>query len=139
MSQNTFSTRLVSVPSSYPLEKNGNETPFSPPFPPVAIPAASQDLALDSFHPDALEKIGSLEGKPARAEAEEEAAAAAAAVPTFDTHLQNLQCREGDAALLECSVSPVSDPNLKIGIEIGFPHVIYFFCNTLSFLKKSGS
>ncbi len=35
--------------------------------------------------------------------------------PIFETHLQNVQCKEGDSTRLECTVAPANDSNLKIG------------------------
>ncbi len=71
---------------------------------------------MESFHPDALGKIGTLEAKPtktlaAKGEKEEEQFPA----PVFETHVKDARCKEGETALLECAVTPVNDPNLKIG------------------------
>ncbi len=97
--------------------KSGHETPFLSPFSPLFLTEASKNLALDSFHPDALEKIGSLEGKPVGVDAGEEEVFSP---PVFTTHLDNLVFKEGEDAVLKCQVAPVNDPNLKIGKSSAF-------------------
>lgn len=35
--------------------------------------------------------------------------------PVFITHLNNVECKEGDAVHFECHVEPSKDPTLNIG------------------------
>lgn len=68
-------------------------------------------LLGDSLHPDSLPKIQSLEapraGRPEAPDPTYEG-------PIFISHLNNVECTEGDNVHFECNVEPSKDPNMKI-------------------------
>ncbi|XP_074100964.1 sallimus isoform X11 [Cotesia typhae] len=68
-------------------------------------------LLGDTLHPDALSKIDALEQPlaptPERPEPTYEE-------PVFITHLNNVECTEGDNVHFECNVEPSKDPTMKI-------------------------
>ncbi|KAG7174092.1 Titin-like 20 [Homarus americanus] len=68
-------------------------------------------LIGESVHPDALSKIAKLE-KPAAGPGSPEEPTYD--VPVFISHLNNVECREGDNAHFECRVEPSKDPTMKI-------------------------
>ena len=69
-------------------------------------------LLGNTAHPDALNKISELEHKDmSRPEAPEPNYE----LPTFITHLNNIQINEGESAHFECRVEPQKDPTLKTG------------------------
>lgn len=66
----------------------------------------------ESVRPEALPKLAKLEqprGVP-REESEP-----VYDLPVFITHLNNVECWEGDTAHFECNVEPSKDPTMKIG------------------------
>lgn len=65
-----------------------------------------------SLHPDALPRIESLE---APKEVRKEEAEPTYEAPVFITHLNNIECKEGDTVHFECHVEPAKDPTLGIG------------------------
>lgn len=69
-------------------------------------------LLANSLRPEALPLIDALEkpqeGKPEIPEPTFEG-------PVFISHLNNVECKEGDNAHFECKVEPAKDPTLKIG------------------------
>lgn len=68
-------------------------------------------LLGQSLHPDAIPKLEALEkppeGRPEKAEPTYE-------VPLFISHVNNVECMEGDSAHFECNVEPSKDPTMKI-------------------------
>lgn len=68
-------------------------------------------LLGDTLHPDALPKIDALE-QPHAATAEQPEPTYEE--PVFITHLNNVECVEGDNAHFECNVEPSKDPTMKI-------------------------
>jgi hypothetical protein len=73
-------------------------------------------ISLDSQHPDALAQIQTLESKTKDSVSASGAAEAeATAQPAFAQHMTDKITSEGDSVTLECKVTPVKDPNLKIG------------------------
>ncbi|XP_063986913.1 titin isoform X6 [Diachasmimorpha longicaudata] len=68
-------------------------------------------LLGDSLHPDALEKISKLE-EPVVGAAEQ--SEPVYEEPVFITHLNNVECTEGDNVHFECNVEPSKDPTMKI-------------------------
>ena len=69
-------------------------------------------LIGESVHPGALPKIAKLEEPAPGREAPGEPTFD---VPVFISHLNNVECREGDTAHFECKVEPSRDPTMKIG------------------------
>uniref|UniRef100_A0A0K8UMS0 Regulatory protein zeste n=1 Tax=Bactrocera latifrons TaxID=174628 RepID=A0A0K8UMS0_BACLA len=68
-------------------------------------------LQGESLHPDSLPRIGELEApKPGRPEAPEPVYE----VPVFITHLNNIECKEGDNVRFESMVEPSRDPTMQI-------------------------
>nr|CAD7404271.1 unnamed protein product [Timema cristinae] len=68
-------------------------------------------LLGNTLHPEALPQIEALEGpRPGRPEAPEPAYE----TPVFITHLNNIECKEGDSVHFECHVEPSKDPTLGI-------------------------
>uniref|UniRef100_A0A1B0FY72 Ig-like domain-containing protein n=1 Tax=Phlebotomus papatasi TaxID=29031 RepID=A0A1B0FY72_PHLPP len=68
-------------------------------------------LLADTMHPDALPRIGQLEApRPDRPAAPEPTYEE----PVFITHLNNVECKEGDNVHFECNVEPSRDPTMKI-------------------------
>ena len=62
----------------------------------------------------ALDKINKLEaGKAPAAEAME----VEYDMPTFTTHLNNVDVKEKGTAVLQCKVEPLNDPTMKIGLS----------------------
>ncbi|XP_018397088.1 PREDICTED: titin [Cyphomyrmex costatus] len=68
-------------------------------------------LLGDTLHPDALPKIDTLE-QPQRISTEQPEPIYKE--PVFITHLNNVECIEGDNAHFECNVEPSKDPTMKI-------------------------
>ncbi|KAK8746935.1 hypothetical protein OTU49_016904 [Cherax quadricarinatus] len=68
-------------------------------------------LIGESVHPEALSKIAQLEKPPEGPGSPEEPTFD---VPVFISHLNNVECREGDNAHFECRVEPSRDPTMKI-------------------------
>ncbi|KAK3888336.1 hypothetical protein Pcinc_007597 [Petrolisthes cinctipes] len=68
-------------------------------------------LIGESSHPDALPKIAELEQQVTVTKAMIEPTYD---VPVFISHLNNVECREGDTAHFECKVEPSKDPTMKI-------------------------
>jgi titin len=68
-------------------------------------------LFSDTLHPDALPKIGALEKPP---EGKKEQAEPTYEEPVFISHLNNVECIEGDNVHFECNVEPSKDPTMKI-------------------------
>ncbi|XP_042888253.1 titin-like isoform X7 [Penaeus japonicus] len=68
-------------------------------------------LIGESMHPEALSKIAQLEQPAAGPGSPDEPTFD---VPVFISHLNNVECREGDTAHFECKVQPCSDPTMKI-------------------------
>ncbi|ROT82072.1 I-connectin [Penaeus vannamei] len=68
-------------------------------------------LIGESMHPEALSKIAKLEQPTAGPGSPDEPTFD---VPVFISHLNNVECREGDTAHFECKVQPCSDPTMKI-------------------------
>lgn len=69
-------------------------------------------LIGESTHPDALPKIAELEQQVTVTKTMIEPTYD---VPVFISHLNNVECREGDTAHFECKVEPSKDPTMKIG------------------------
>ncbi|XP_018337981.1 PREDICTED: titin isoform X9 [Trachymyrmex septentrionalis] len=68
-------------------------------------------LLGDTLHPDALSKIDALE-QPQRISTDQPEPTYEE--PVFITHLNNVECIEGDNAHFECNVEPSKDPTMKI-------------------------
>lgn len=68
-------------------------------------------LLGDTLHPDALSKISALE-QPR--ESTTEKPEPIYEEPVFISHLNNVECTEGDNVHFECSVEPSKDPTMKI-------------------------
>ncbi|XP_046465810.1 titin isoform X2 [Neodiprion pinetum] len=68
-------------------------------------------LLGDTLHPDALPKIDALE-QPIVSSTEQPEATYEE--PVFITHLNNVECKEGDNVHFECNVEPSKDPTMKI-------------------------
>ncbi|XP_014485703.1 PREDICTED: titin [Dinoponera quadriceps] len=68
-------------------------------------------LLGDTLHPDALPKIDALEQPPVSSIKEAEPVYEE---PVFITHLNNVECVEGENAHFECNVEPSKDPTMKI-------------------------
>ncbi|KAK0090259.1 hypothetical protein PV325_001954 [Microctonus aethiopoides] len=68
-------------------------------------------LLGDTLHPDALSKIDALEQPTAGAPEQPEPTYEE---PVFITHLNNIECTEGDNVHFECNVEPSKDPTMKI-------------------------
>ncbi|XP_031367951.1 titin isoform X4 [Apis dorsata] len=68
-------------------------------------------LLGDTLHPDALPKIDALEQPHVTTVEQPEPIYE---VPVFITHLNNVECVEGDNAHFECNVEPSKDPTMKI-------------------------
>ncbi|CAH1976506.1 unnamed protein product [Acanthoscelides obtectus] len=68
-------------------------------------------LLGQTLHPDALPKLEALE-RPS--EGRPEAPEPTYELPIFITHLNNIECMEGDNVHFECNVEPSKDPTLKI-------------------------
>ena len=72
-------------------------------------------VSLDSHHPDALQKIQTLEseaaakGKDAKVAAD---APKASTAPSFTEHLADQKCTEGETVTLECKVVPIPGNDL---------------------------
>lgn len=69
-------------------------------------------LIGDTMHPDALKKIADLETPQTQSVQTTEPVFE---VPMFISHLNDVECREGDNAHFECRVEPSRDPTMKIG------------------------
>jgi hypothetical protein len=67
-----------------------------------------------SQHPGALDRLNWLEAKTT-ASGEAKADDVASVAPAFDMHINDVDCEEGNAAVFECTVAPVSDASMKIG------------------------
>ena len=68
-------------------------------------------LLGQALRPEALPKIQALEERGVREIAEEEMSFES---PVFITHLNNVECREGETAHFECRVQPSKDPTMQI-------------------------
>jgi hypothetical protein len=68
-------------------------------------------LLGQALRPEALAKIAALEEQQVREMVEQEADFES---PVFITHLNNVECREGETAHFECRVQPSKDPTMKI-------------------------
>ncbi|KAL6255452.1 hypothetical protein P5V15_013787 [Pogonomyrmex californicus] len=68
-------------------------------------------LLGDTLHPDALSKIDALEQPQIIFTEQPEPTYEE---PVFITHLNNVECIEGDNAHFECNVEPSKDPTMKI-------------------------
>lgn len=68
-------------------------------------------LLGQTLHPDAIPKLEALE-KPQ--ESKIELPEPTYELPIFITHLNNVECLEGDNVHFECNVEPSKDPTLKI-------------------------
>jgi len=68
-------------------------------------------LLGDTLHPDALSKIDALEQPQIISTEQPEPIYEE---PVFITHLNNVECIEGDNAHFECNVEPSKDPTMKI-------------------------
>ena len=68
-------------------------------------------LLGNALHPEALAKIQALEEQQIKEMSEEETNFES---PVFITHLNNVECVEGDTAHFECRVQPCKDPTMKI-------------------------
>lgn len=68
-------------------------------------------LLGDTLHPDALPKIDVLEQPQVISTEQPEPTYEE---PVFITHLNNVECIEGDNAHFECNVEPSKDPTMKI-------------------------
>ena len=68
-------------------------------------------LLGDTLHPDALSKISALE-QPI--EGTKEQPEPTYEEPVFISHLNNVECTEGDNVHFECNVEPSKDPTMKI-------------------------
>lgn len=68
-------------------------------------------LLGDTLHPDALSKISALEQPPVFTTEKPEPTYEE---PVFISHLNNVECSEGDGAHFECTVEPSKDPTMKI-------------------------
>ncbi|OXU24124.1 hypothetical protein TSAR_014966 [Trichomalopsis sarcophagae] len=68
-------------------------------------------LLGDTLHPDALSKISALEQPP---ESTKEQPEPTYEEPVFISHLNNVECTEGDNVHFECNVAPSKDPTMKI-------------------------
>lgn len=68
-------------------------------------------LLGDTLHPEAIPKIEALEkpseGRPQLPEPSYD-------IPLFISHLNNVECTEGDAVHFECNVEPSKDPTMRI-------------------------
>lgn len=79
----------------------------------MTLLCAGRDWLIgESMHPEALSKIAKLEQPTAGPGSPDEPTFD---VPVFISHLNNVECREGDTAHFECKVQPCSDPTMKIG------------------------
>ena len=86
-------------------------------------------LMGQALRPEALPKIQALEEQRVHEMPEEEDAFES---PVFITHLNNVECREGETAHFECRVQPSKDPTMQI--EWYFFPVLYSM-----FLKNNGN
>lgn len=68
-------------------------------------------LLGDTLHPDALAKIDALEQPQISSFVQPEPTYEE---PVFITHLNNVECIEGENAHFECNVEPSKDPTMKI-------------------------
>ncbi|EEB18956.1 conserved hypothetical protein [Pediculus humanus corporis] len=68
-------------------------------------------LMAHTLHPDALPRLAALEQVPTK---KSEAPEPVFESPAFITHLNNIECLEGDNVRFECQVEPSKDPTLKI-------------------------
>ncbi|KAJ8687530.1 hypothetical protein QAD02_023324, partial [Eretmocerus hayati] len=68
-------------------------------------------LLGDTLHPDALSKISALEQPP---EGTAEQPEPVYEEPVFISHLNNVECVEGDNPHFECNVEPSKDPTMNI-------------------------
>lgn len=68
-------------------------------------------LLGDTLHPDALQKIDALEQPVVSHRDQPEPTYEE---PVFITHLNNVECIEGDNVHFECNVEPSKDPTMKI-------------------------
>lgn len=68
-------------------------------------------LLGQTLHPEAIPKLQDLERAP---EARPEAPEPIYELPMFITHLNNVECTEGDSVHFECNVEPSKDPTLRI-------------------------
>ncbi|XP_014204704.1 titin [Copidosoma floridanum] len=68
-------------------------------------------LLGDTLHPDALSKISALEQPSMDTQEKPEPTYEE---PVFISHLNNIECTEGDNVHFECSVQPSKDPTMKI-------------------------
>ena len=71
-------------------------------------------LSGDSQNPAALERIKNLENLKASLPLET-SDGQDFGPPTFQCHLNDVECSEGDSARFECVIEPKNDPNLQIG------------------------
>ena len=69
-------------------------------------------LQEQTQHPSAVDKIRNLEAPKTIPYNEDEVNYG---VPTFTSHLNNVEIFEHGTAVLECKVEPFKDPSLKIG------------------------
>ena len=68
-------------------------------------------LLGQALRPEALAKIAALEEQQVRDMPEQETDYES---PVFITHLNNVECREGETAHFECRVQPSKDPTMQI-------------------------
>lgn len=68
-------------------------------------------LLGQTLHPDAIPKLEALE---APKEGTQERPDATYDTPLFISHLNNVECTEGDSVHFECNVEPSKDPTMKI-------------------------
>lgn len=68
-------------------------------------------LLGDTLHPDALQRIDQLEQPRIERREDKEPVYES---PVFITHLNNIECTEGDNIHFECNVEPSKDPTMKI-------------------------
>lgn len=68
-------------------------------------------LLGDTLHPDALSKISALEQPPIH---DSERPEPAYEEPVFISHLNNVECTEGDNCHFECKVEPSKDPTMQV-------------------------
>lgn len=90
------------------------------------MPLDQHWLLNKPLHPEAIPRIEQLEApKAARPEAPEPTYE----LPVFITHLNNVECKEGDTVHFECHVEPAKDPTLGIGKS-------YITCHTYNLSIK---
>ena len=92
-------------------------------------------LEGEAQNPEALESIKNMEFmKSSMALGDGQPMEVDFGLPTFTSHINDVNCEEGQAAKFECSVEPKTDPSLQTGksrkiVTLGTRlHVILFSC-----------